>query len=85
MKPNWGKTNKKTHTERRGLIKSTQHGRDVEIVIKGRLGGFGGSRWGWELTAGNGLAATCMFVHQTEAAALLDAERVGEALLGLER
>lgn len=82
---NWGNPQRSTCTERRGLIKpEPEDGRRVEIVVRGRLGSMG-DRWGWELTAGNGLSAHCAYTHTTEQAALRDAERVGLVLLGLER
>lgn len=77
----WGKKTSKQHTERRGLIRGAPPVvRHVEIVIQGC-----GGRFGWELTAGNGLTARCLYVHHTEAAALVDAERCGLALQAVER
>jgi hypothetical protein len=68
-------------TERLGLIRGAPPAvHHVEIVVRGR-----GQRWGWKLTVGGGLTARCLYVHQTEAAALLDAERCGLALQAVER
>lgn len=77
----WGKAKYARHSERRGLIEGSPPAvKHVEIIIQGRNG-----RWGWELTAGGGLTARCLYVHQSEAAALLDAERCGLALQVVER
>ena len=81
MTTQWGKVKRSAHTERVGLIRGAPPAvRDVQIQIQGRDG-----RWGWEIICGNGLTARCLYMHQTEAAAMIDAERCGLALQAVER